>query len=193
MDRSKKEALELLEKRVSECRGCTLCTTRKNSVFGKGSSSPTVLFVGEAPGEQEDLAGKPFVGPAGKLLDLYLEFAGLEAEDYYVANVLKCRPPRNRDPLPEEEEACLPHLREQLKILQPKILVCLGRIAAKRVISPEFRITKQRGIWYDLGGLRVMATYHPSALLRDPAKKTEALTDFKRIAEEASRFKTENS
>ncbi|MBE6713434.1 MAG: uracil-DNA glycosylase [Ruminococcaceae bacterium] len=189
MTQTKNEKMELLEQRVSSCRGCSLCTTRTQSVFGKGSFSPTVLFVGEAPGEQEDREGKPFVGPAGKLLDLYIEFIGLEEDDYYVANILKCRPPRNRDPLPEEEEACLPYLREQLRLLQPKILVCLGRIAAKRIISPDFRITKQRGIWYDLGGLRVMATYHPSALLRDPAKKEEALTDFKKIAEEIKKFK----
>lgn len=174
---------------VLGCKNCSLCNTRTQSVFGKGSLSPVVLFVGEAPGEQEDREGKPFVGPAGKLLDLYLEFIGLAEEDYYIANILKCRPPRNRDPLPEEEEACLPYLRGQLKILQPKILVCLGRISAKRIISPDFRITKQRGIWYDLGGMRVMATYHPSALLRDPAKKEEALADFKKIAAEVQKFK----
>ncbi|MBQ3076027.1 MAG: uracil-DNA glycosylase [Clostridia bacterium] len=181
--------MDQLEEAVLVCRKCALCDTRTQSVFGKGSLSPTVLFVGEAPGEQEDREGKPFVGPAGKLLDLYLEFIGLEEEDYYVANILKCRPPRNRDPLPEEEEACLPYLREQLKLLRPKILVCLGRIAAKRIISPDFRITKQRGIWYDLGGLRVMATYHPSALLRDPSKKEDALADFKKIANEIKTIK----
>lgn len=185
----KLENLKILEEKVSACKGCTLCSSRTQTVFGKGSLSPTVLFVGEAPGEQEDREGAPFVGPAGKLLDLYLEFIGLEKEDYYIANILKCRPPHNRDPLPEEEEACIPYLREQLKLLQPKILVCLGRISAKRIISPDFRITKQRGIWYDLGGLRVMATYHPSALLRDPAKKEEALADFKKIAAEIQKFK----
>ena len=184
----KNESMKQLEEEVLHCRSCHLCNTRTQSVFGKGSFSPKVLFVGEAPGEQEDREGKPFVGPAGKLLDLYLEFIGLEPEDYYVANILKCRPPHNRDPLPEEEEACLPYLRGQLKLLQPKILVCLGRIAAKRIISPDFRITKQRGIWYDLGGLRVMATYHPSALLRDPAKKEEALADFKKIAAEIQTY-----
>ncbi len=183
------EMMEQLRQKVSDCRNCSLCNTRTQSVFGKGSESPIVLFVGEAPGEQEDREGKPFVGPAGKLLDLYLEFIGMTEEDFYIANILKCRPPHNRDPLPEEEEACLSHLREQLKLLQPKILVCLGRISAKRIISPDFRITKQRGIWYDLGGLRVMATYHPSALLRDPSKKEDALVDFKKIAEEIKKFK----
>lgn len=189
MDQTKAETMQPLEAAVLSCKRCALCSSRTQSVFGKGSLTPTVLFVGEAPGEQEDREGKPFVGPAGKLLDLYLEFIGLEPEDYYVANILKCRPPRNRDPLPEEEEACLPYLREQLKLLQPKILVCLGRIAAKRIVSPDFRITRQRGTWYDRGGLRVMATYHPSALLRDPAKKEEALTDFKKIAEEVQKYK----
>ena len=185
----KLETIERLEKRVCACQACSLCSSRTQTVFGKGSLSPIVLFVGEAPGEQEDREGLPFVGPAGKLLDLYLEFIGMEKEDYYIANILKCRPPRNRDPLPEEEEACIPFLREQLKILQPKILGCLGRMSAKRIISPDFRITKQRGIWYELGGLKVMATYHPSALLRDPAKKEEALADFKKIAAEIKKHK----
>lgn len=193
MDQSKTDAMKELENKVSLCKSCGLCSTRTQTVFGKGSISPRILLVGEAPGEQEDREGKPFVGPAGKLLDLYLQFIGLSEQDYYIANILKCRPPRNRDPLPEEEEACLPYLREQLKLLQPSILVCLGRIAAKRIISPDFRITKQRGIWYDLGGLRVMATYHPSALLRDPSKKEEALADFKKIAAELSKISKENN
>lgn len=184
-----KEELDQIREKVSGCRLCSLCETRTNTVFGRGGSSPKILFVGEAPGEQEDRQGAPFVGAAGKLLDLYLDFIGLEEEDYYIANILKCRPPRNRDPLPEEEEACMPYLRRQVSVLSPGILVCLGRVAAKRIISPDFRITKQRGIWYDRGGIKVIATYHPSALLRDPAKKEESLSDFKKILEEVSKIK----
>ena len=184
-----KDTLELLAHEVSLCRGCSLCESRTHTVFGRGGEKPKVLFVGEAPGEQEDLSGMPFVGAAGKLLDLYLAFAGLEKEDYYIANILKCRPPKNRDPLPEEEDACMPYLRRQLVLLDPKILICLGRVAAKRIISPDFRITRQRGIWYEKGGVKIMATYHPSALLRDPAKKEEALLDFKEIRREVEKIR----
>ena len=184
----KKETLESLSRKVSLCRGCSLCETRSHTVFGRGGENPKVLFVGEAPGEQEDLSGLPFVGAAGKLLDLYLEYAGLEEEDYYIANILKCRPPKNRDPLPEEEDACIPYLQRQVALLSPKILVCLGRVAAKRILSPDFRITRQRGIWYEKAGVKIMATYHPSALLRDPGKKEEALLDFKEIRKELDKL-----
>ena len=180
----KKEALERLKNEVEACHACPLCKKRTQTVFGRGSEGARILFVGEAPGENEDLQGLPFVGSAGQLLDRYIEFAGLEDGDYYIANVLKCRPERNRDPLPEEEEACISHLRRQVQILSPKILVCLGRIAAKRIISPDFRITRDHGKWFSAGGIKMMATYHPSALLRDPAKKEEALDDFKSIARE---------
>ncbi len=183
MDENTLCQLNDLEKQVEGCRNCPLCESRTKTVFGRGSGRD-ILFVGEAPGENEDLEGAPFVGAAGKLLDLYLDFAGIEETDCYIANILKCRPPKNRNPLPEEEEACLPFLREQLRLISPKILVCLGRVAACRIISPDFRITKQRGIWYDLGGMRVMATFHPSALLRDPEKKELALRDFKEIRNE---------
>ena len=178
------ETLAALRETVSQCSACRLCETRNNVVFGKGSEHPKVLFIGEAPGEQEDRQGLPFVGAAGQLLQLYLDFLGLEAEDYYIANILKCRPPRNRDPLPEEEEACMGWLRAQVKLLAPKVIVCLGRIAACRSLSPDFRITREHGVWFDRGGMRVMATFHPSALLRDPAKKEAALLDFKSILNE---------
>jgi DNA polymerase len=173
--------MEELKHTCQACQKCALGETRTNCVFGVGNEQADLMFVGEAPGEQEDLSGVPFVGKAGQLLDKFLFAVDIDRKDVYIANILKCRPPKNRDPLPEEEESCLPYLREQLKILQPKILVCLGRIAACRIISPDFRITKQRGIWYDLGGKRVMATYHPSALLRDPAKKDEMLADMLEI------------
>lgn len=181
---NKERLLNELQANVAQCQRCNLCSKRTQTVFGRGSADGGILFVGEAPGQNEDLEGAPFVGNAGKLLDQYLEFIGLEPKDYYIANILKCRPPNNRDPLPEEEEACMPYLRQQVKILQPRILVCLGRISAQRIISPDFRITRDHGKWFSVGDMKIMATYHPSALLRDPIKKEDALTDFKNIAKE---------
>ncbi|MBQ3865272.1 MAG: uracil-DNA glycosylase, partial [Clostridia bacterium] len=137
----KEEKLSAIRESVENCRQCGLCRTRTNTVFGRGSADGRVLFVGEAPGENEDRQGLPFVGAAGMLLDRYIQYAGIPENDYYIANILKCRPPHNRDPLPEEEDACLPFLRQQLSVLQPRILVCLGRISAMRIISPDFRIT----------------------------------------------------
>ncbi len=179
----KTQALDALAKTCAACEKCALCQTRTNVVFGRGSENASLLFIGEAPGENEDKTGLPFVGAAGKLLDRYLAYAEIGEDDYYIANILKCRPPHNRDPLPAEEEACIPYLREQLAILQPKIIVCLGRISAMRIISPDFRITKQHGQWFENGGVKIMAVYHPAALLRDPRKKEEMLLDFKKIRE----------
>lgn len=183
MEQEKKEKLKALEDAVRRCERCELCKTRTNVVFGRGDARAKILFVGEAPGANEDAQGLPFVGAAGNLLDQYIEFIGLEPEDYYIANILKCRPPKNRDPLPEEEECCIPYLKEQVGILRPKIIVCLGRIAAKRIISPDFAITKQHGVWFERGNTKIMATYHPSALLRDPSKREAVLLDFKKILE----------
>ena len=179
----KTQALDALAKTCAACEKCALYQTRTNVVFGRGSENASLLFIGEAPGENEDKTGLPFVGAAGKLLDRYLAYAEIGEDDYYIANILKCRPPHNRDPLPAEEEACIPYLREQLAILQPKIIVCLGRISAMRIISPDFRITKQHGQWFENGGVKIMAVYHPAALLRDPRKKEEMLLDFKKIRE----------
>ena len=134
------------------------------------------------------MTGTPFVGKAGQLLDKFLFAVDIPREDVYIANILKCRPPKNRDPLPEEEDACIPYLQRQVALLSPKILVCLGRVAAKRILSPDFRITRQRGIWYEKAGVKIMATYHPSALLRDPGKKEEALLDFKEIRKELDKL-----
>lgn len=184
MDETKKLLLKETEAEVAECKRCALCKTRTNTVFGRGCETARILFIGEAPGESEDRQGKPFVGAAGQLLDQYIAFIGLEEKDYYIANILKCRPPRNRDPLPEEEEACLPFLKKQVEILQPEIIICLGRIAAKRIISPDFRITKEHGVWFHRGNQKILATFHPSALLRDPIKKEAALEDFKKIENE---------
>lgn len=174
---------EALQAACMQCRSCPLSETRTNVVFGVGSRTAELMFIGEGPGEQEDLSGEPFVGPAGMLLNEYLNAIGIPREEVYIANILKCRPPHNRDPKPEEEDACLPWLRRQTALLRPRIIVCLGRIAAKRIISPDFRITREHGVWFEKGAWRMIATYHPSALLRDPSKRGEAYRDFIEIAD----------
>ena len=170
-----------LESACGACRGCELYKTRTNLVFGTGNRSADLMFVGEAPGEREDETGIPFVGAAGQLLDKYLAAVGLERENVYIANILKCRPPRNRDPLPEEGDACIGFLREQVKLIRPKIIVCLGRISAMRLIKPDFRITREHGIIVKKGAFAMTAVYHPAALLRDPAKKEDMFRDMKNI------------
>lgn len=173
--------MDELERLRQSCRGCTrcgLCRTRHNVVFGVGPADADVMFIGEGPGEQEDLQGEPFVGPAGKLLDDMLSIIDLSREVSYIANIVKCRPPRNRDPQEEEQEACIGHLREQIRLIRPKIIVCLGRIAATRAIRPDFRITREHGTWTERGGVWLTATYHPSALLRDPTKRPESFDDL---------------
>lgn len=142
------------------------------------------MFIGEAPGEKEDLSGIPFVGAAGKLLDCFLEAVDIPREDVYIANILKCRPPKNRDPLPAEEDACIGYLREQVRLIDPELIVCLGRISAMRLIKPDFKITKEHGVWFERDGKRICAVYHPSALLRDPHKKEDMLLDMKMIKAE---------
>ena len=163
------------------CQACELGKTRTNCVFGTGNREADILFVGEAPGEQEDLSGTPFVGRAGQLLDKYLYAVDINREDVYIANILKCRPPKNRDPLPAEEDACIGYLREQVRLIKPKIIVCLGRIAAMRLIKPDFKISKKHGVWFEKGNFVMTAVYHPAALLRDPRRKEEMLADMQEI------------
>jgi DNA polymerase len=139
------------------------------------------MFVGEAPGEQEDLSGVPFVGRAGQLLDKFLYAVDIDRNDVYIANILKCRPPKNRDPLPEEEDMCIDYLRRQVALINPKVIVCLGRISAMRLIKPDFKITQEHGVWFKKGGYLMTAVYHPAALLRDPRKKEDMLQDMKKI------------
>ena len=175
------------EKLKQDCESCTACTlhqTRTNCVFGTGSTDADILFVGEAPGENEDQTGIPFVGRAGKLLDQFLFAVDIPRDKVYIANILKCRPPMNRDPLPEEEDACIGYLREQVKLIQPKIIVCLGRISAMRLIRPDFRITREHGQLVRKGGVLMTAVYHPAALLRDASKKEDMLLDMERIKEQ---------
>ena len=173
-----------LKQVCSCCTRCGLCETRNNVVFGIGREDADILFVGEGPGEQEDLKGEPFVGPAGKLLDDMLSIIDLSRQsNCYIANIVKCRPPRNRDPLETEQDACIDYLRNQVALIKPKVIVCLGRIAAKRLIDPEFRITRHHGQWTERNGIWMTAVYHPSALLRDVAKRPETFDDLISIRE----------
>lgn len=174
-------SLDEIRKECEGCRKCSLAETRTNVVFGVGNPHADVMFIGEAPGEKEDLSGIPFVGAAGKLFDKYLVAVGIPREEIYIANMLKCRPPKNRDPKPEEQDLCIEYLREQVRAVSPKLIVCLGRIAAMRLIKPDFRITAEHGIWFERGSFSVCAVYHPSALLRDPRKKDDMLADMMEI------------
>lgn len=182
-----KNEWKTLQEECAACRKCGLCETRHNVVFGVGVTDAEVLFIGEGPGENEDLQGEPFVGRGGQLLDLALEAVGLSRNNnIYIANMVKCRPPKNRDPLPEEQDACLGWLTEQVKLLQPKIIVCLGRVAACRVIDPNFKVTRQHGEFTEKNGIWRMGTLHPAAVLRDPRKKGEWFADFVRLRDKIS-------
>ena len=172
---------EALENECKSCHKCALGGTRTNCVFGTGSRTAELMFVGEAPGEQEDLSGIPFVGRAGKLLNEFLDAVDIPREKVYIANILKCRPPQNRDPSPAEEEACIGYLYEQMRLIRPKVIVCLGRIAAMKLIKPDFRITKEHGEWFLKNGCLMTAVYHPAYLLRDPRKKNDMLLDMQRL------------
>lgn len=171
--------LENLRQECLNCRRCSLCDTRTNVVFGQGVPTAEVMFVGEGPGASEDEQGLPFVGRSGQLLDKYLFAIDLDrTKNCYIANIVKCRPPQNRDPQPAESEACMPWLREQFRLLKPKIVVCLGRIAAQRMIRKDFSVTKEHGQLYEKGGILFMGTFHPAALLRSPQNKPAAFADF---------------
>ena len=172
---------QALEEKCRACQKCPLCETRTNCVFGTGNRQADLMFVGEAPGEQEDLSGTPFVGRAGQLLDRFLYAVDIKREDVYIANILKCRPPKNRDPLPAEEDACIDYLREQVRLIRPKVIVCLGRIAAMRLIKPDFKISVEHGTWFEKGDYLMTAVYHPAALLRDPRRREDMLRDMQTI------------
>ena len=176
--------LEELRESLADCRGCRLCEERKNVVFGAGAADARVMLIGEGPGQHEDEQGEPFVGRAGILLDKMLDAVGLSRQrNVFIANMVKCRPPKNRDPQPDETEACLPFLREQVRLISPRVIVCLGRIAAQRLISPDFRVTRQHGEFFDKNGTLMMGTLHPAALLRNPAQKPAAFEDWLRLRE----------
>ena len=169
----------VLEQTCMNCTRCGLCEKRNHVVFGVGNREADIMFIGEGPGEQEDLKGEPFVGPAGKLLDDMLSIIDLDrTKNCYIANIVKCRPPQNRDPLEIEQDACIVYLRNQVALIKPKIIVCLGRIAAKKIISEDYRITKEHGKWIEKNGTWITAIYHPSALLRDVSKRPETFEDL---------------
>lgn len=173
---------EELAQACSECQKCELCKTRHNVVVGVGNKNAEVMFIGEGPGENEDLQGEPFVGRAGKLLDKMLTAVDLDRrKNIYIANIVKCRPPQNRDPKPEEQEMCIDWLRTQVKLMRPKIIVCLGRISAGRIIKSDIKITKEHGLWFEKGGIQMMAMLHPAAVLRDPRRKPDAFDDFLKL------------
>lgn len=184
---SRKEAYTVVswDEFEAECRKCTKCPlheTRTNVVLGVGNRSADILFIGEGPGESEDIKGEPFVGRAGVLLDDMLRIIGLDrAKNIYIANIVKCRPPNNRDPRTDEREACMDWLKIQCSLIKPKIVICLGRIAATELISVDFKITRDHGKWFDKDGAKIMALYHPAALLRDPNRKPETFMDLKAL------------
>ena len=173
-----------LRENCLQCTACGLCQTRANVVFGVGPETARVMFIGDGPGEQEDLRGEPFVGPAGQLLDDMLTIIDLDrAKNCYITNIVKCRPPRNRDPMETEQEACIGYLRAQTSLLRPKIIVCLGRIAAKKLIHSDYRITREHGQWTEKNGVWMTAFYHPSALLRDESKRPDTFRDLLSLRE----------
>lgn len=175
---------EDLRETVLHCEACKLAQTRTHVVFGVGNEHSRVMLIGEGPGENEDLQGEPFVGRGGQLLDKYLSHVGLSRQtNVYITNMVKCRPPQNRDPDKEEMDACLGYLRNQVALLHPKIILCLGRVAACRLIAPDFKVTRQHGEWFDKNGTLMMGTFHPASLLRNPNQKPLALEDFALLRE----------
>lgn len=170
--------MEQLKRECLDCRSCGLCETRTNVVFGKGNPDADVLFIGEGPGEQEDIQGLPFVGRAGQLLDKMLDAAGIPSDRIYIANTVKCRPPKNRDPLPEEKAACRPWLEKQIERINPRFVISLGRISAVDHVKEDIKITREHGKWIEKNGRKYMAMLHPAALLRNPNLKPEAFADF---------------
>jgi len=174
--------LESLKIRALECRECELCKHRTHVVFGEGYSFADIMFIGEGPGYYEDIQGRPFVGRAGKLLDKILYVCGFSRDDSaYIANIVKCRPPENRDPLPPERESCLPYLFKQIEYINPKIIILLGSVALKALVDPDAKITSVRGTWIEWKGRLLMPVYHPAALLRNQSLKKEAWEDFKKV------------
>lgn len=172
------DAWQDLEQKCLCCTKCELCKDRHNVVFGVGNKNADIMFIGEGPGEQEDLQGEPFVGPAGKLLDDMMSIIDLDRSKVYIANIVKCRPPYNRDPQENEEQACIGYLREQIALIRPKVIVCLGRIAARQIIYPEYKITREHGQWINRDNIWYTAIYHPSALLRDLSKRPDTFEDL---------------
>ena len=172
---------EQLEETAKECKKCKLCQNRNNVVFGTGNRQASLMFIGEGPGADEDLQGTPFVGKAGKLMNMAFEAIGLKREEVYIANIVKCRPPGNRNPQDDEANACLDYLSNQVILVKPKIIVLLGSVALKNILGKEYGITASRGKWIERKGILYMPTWHPAALLRDESKKIDFIRDLQEV------------
>ncbi len=177
------ETWEKLEESIQNCQKCKLCKTRQNIVFGVGNKNAKIMFIGEGPGADEDRQGEPFVGRAGKLMDMAFDMVGIKREEVYIANIVKCRPPANRDPEEDEATACINYLRNQVMLVKPEIIVLLGRIALQNILGKEYGITASRGKWVEKKGIQYMPTWHPAALLRDESKKVEFIKDLMLVKE----------
>ena len=175
------ETWEELENSIINCNKCKLCKTRQNIVFGVGNRNADIMFIGEGPGADEDRLGEPFVGKAGKLMNMAFGIVGIKREEVYIANVVKCRPPANRNPEDDESNACLNYLRNQVMLVKPKIIVLLGSVALKNILGKEFGITASRGKWIEKRGIMYMPTWHPAALLRDETKKVDFINDLQLV------------
>ena len=175
------ETWEELENSIKDCKKCKLCKTRQNIVFGTGNKNADLMFIGEGPGADEDTQGEPFVGRAGKLMNLAFGIVGIKRKNVYIANVVKCRPPQNRNPEDDEADACLDYLRNQVVLVKPKIIVLLGSVALKNILGKEYGITASRGKWFEKNGISYMPTWHPAALLRDENKKADFINDLQLV------------
>ena len=185
------ENWEELEKSIENCNKCKLCCSRRNIVFGVGNKEADVMFIGEGPGADEDIQGEPFVGKAGRLINKAFEALEIEREDVYIANIVKCRPPQNRNPEIDEAKACIDYLRNQVILVKPKIIVLLGSVALKNILGEEYGITNSRGKWVERKGILYMPTFHPAALLRDDSKKIDFWRDLKLVKEKLKELKNE--
>jgi len=176
------QTLDTIRSKLGDCKRCALGQTRKNIVFGEGSANADVMFIGEAPGATEDATGKPFVGPAGNLLTKIIQNGmGLSRQEVYIANILKCRPPGNRDPLPDEVEQCIGFLESQIEVIQPRVIIALGRVASQNLLGTKNPLNRIRGSFQEYGEIVLMPTYHPSYLLQNPAKKRDVWEDIKKV------------
>lgn len=186
------EKIEELKLEVNKCNRCKLCQTRRNVVFGEGNEKAKIMFIGEGPGADEDMQARPFVGKAGKLMNNAFDIVGIKREDVYIANIVKCRPPHNRDPEEEEIYNCINYLRNQVIIIKPKIIVLLGRISLQAILGKEQKITVARGKWQEKKNILYMPTWHPAAMLRDETKKIDFIYDLKQVVEKAKELEKEN-
>lgn len=175
------ETFQELEEQIKDCKKCKLCNNRHNIVLGTGNRQAKIMFIGEGPGADEDIQGEPFVGKAGKLMDQAFKGIGIKREDVYIANIVKCRPPQNRNPEQDEIDSCIDYLRAQVMLVKPEIIVLLGSVALKAILGKEYSITSSRGKWVEKKGIRYMPTFHPAALLRDESKKISFWKDLKEV------------